>query len=97
MERSTVSTSDSPSTFARTASETLPALQESTVSALRPLSTHLAVPVRALAFWIAVALPLAYTPLLFVGVSGSEVTALLALVALNALLFVLGHGHNQPA
>jgi hypothetical protein len=47
--------------------------------------------IEAASFWSAVALPLVYVPLI---VTGSGPPLLLgALVALNALALVLGHGH----
>lgn len=76
-------------------------MSPSTQTPLEQLSEHaqvgdtsilLAAP-RAVAFWSAVALPLAYMPLLYEGLTGSEAVLLLGLVAVNMVAFVLGHGH----
>lgn len=53
-------------------------------------------PIEATAFWLAVALPLAYPWLLYGGASGRELALLVALVACNALALVLGREHNRP-
>ena len=55
---------------------------------------YLAVPVRFVAFWIAVALPFLYLPLLAGGLRGSEPTVLVALLAVNLGALVIGHGHR---
>ena len=52
--------------------------------------------VRAAAFWSAIALPLIYVPMLATEAVWEEPLALFALFLLNALAFVVGHGHNQP-
>lgn len=49
--------------------------------------------VRAVAFWVAVALPFCYLPLLVGGLGGGELTLLAALVVANALALVVGHEH----
>jgi hypothetical protein len=49
---------------------------------------------QATAFWSAVAMPFLYVPLLLGGLEGGEFTAFLALVAANALVLVVGHGHD---
>jgi hypothetical protein len=78
---------DEPTTLARTASETLPAL--------RALTLPLVVTLQATAFWTAALLPLTYPLLLAVGAVGSNPLAFLGLLVTNAGLFVLGHGYNQ--
>ncbi|WP_254545674.1 hypothetical protein [Halomarina pelagica] len=52
--------------------------------------------VRALAFWLAVLLPLCYVPLLvFAFDVPSTRTASALLVALNGLALIVGHGHRR--
>ncbi|AHZ23511.1 hypothetical protein E6P09_14525 [Haloferax mediterranei ATCC 33500] len=55
----------------------------------------IAIPVRFIGFWVAVALPFLYLPLLVGGLSGSELTAFVALVAVNALALVVGHNYAR--
>lgn len=51
--------------------------------------------VRAVGFWLAVAMPFLYLPLLVDGFSGrAELLAFVALVALNAATLVVGHEHR---
>lgn len=78
-----------------------PAMSPSTQTPLEQLSEHaqsgdatvlLAAP-RAVAFWAAVALPLAYTPLLWNGLDAGDSTLFVGLLAANLVAFVLGHGH----
>lgn len=52
-------------------------------------------PLRALSFWTAVLLPLAYLPLVANGLGPGETTVLLVLVVANAAALVLGHGHAR--
>lgn len=52
-------------------------------------------PVRFLSFWAAVLLPLVYLPLVYDGLSGSETTVLAALLVMNALALVVGHGYAK--
>lgn len=54
-------------------------------------------PVRAAAFWTAIALPLIYIPMLTTGVVWEHPFALLALFLLNGFALLVGHGHRQPA
>lgn len=57
-------------------------------------SEHVLSPIRALAFWIAVALPFLYLPLLAVGLSSRALTgAFLALLLCNAVALLVGHDH----
>jgi len=60
----------------------------------RPVGA-LAVPLRFVAFWTAVALPFLYLPLLAGGLTGSEPTAFVALLLANAVALVLGHDHHS--
>jgi len=53
-------------------------------------------PVRVLSFWVAVALPFLYLPLLASGLDSSSVTiAFLALLAANAVTLFVGHPHRR--
>ena len=52
-------------------------------------------PLRFLAFWAAILLPLAYLPLIHGGLTGSEPTVLGALVAVNVVSLVVGHGYRE--
>lgn len=50
----------------------------------------------AAAFWLAVALPLCYLPLLATGLDSPPVVSTLgALLALNAVCLVVGHAHRR--
>lgn len=97
MERSTVSTADLPTTLAETVETVLGRSAEATLPVLRPLAARLRATLRAVSFWLGVALPLAYPALLVTGLSGSHTLGFFALVAINALLLVAGHGYEQPA
>lgn len=63
------------------------------VSLERPVEA-LAVPLRFVAFWTAVALPFLYFPLLTGGLTGSEPTAFVALLLANAVALVAGHDYH---
>jgi hypothetical protein len=67
-----------------------------TLPAIETVRSALVEPVRAAAFWTAITLPLVYVPMLATGAIGEHPVALLALIALNAVAFVVGHEHNQP-
>ena len=57
---------------------------------------HAAAGVRAVAFWAAVALPLAYVPAAY-GVAPFEATgSSIALVAVHLACFLIGHDHAAP-
>lgn len=69
-------------------------------TALRTVATRvgsLAVkPLRAVAFWLAVALPFAYLPLLADGIgTEAELVTFLALMAANAVALLVGHDHRR--
>jgi low affinity Fe/Cu permease len=74
--------------LARTAVESLPALQRVAELAARP--------VRFVAFWVATLLPFTYPPLLAAGVVTTHRLTFVALVCLNAVAFVAGHGYKRP-
>lgn len=52
-------------------------------------------PIETLAFWSAVALPIAYLPLLANGLGSSDVPLFVGLLALHATALVLGRGHGE--
>ena len=55
----------------------------------------LAAPLRRLAFWMAVALPFLYVPLLLSGLESSAVrTAFAVLVGANVVALLVGHSHG---
>lgn len=57
-------------------------------------ATLLAAP-RALAFWAAIVLPLAYMPLLTRGLTPEEVPMFVGLLLANVAALLVGHGHNS--
>lgn len=66
------------------------------VSSVRTVSKHVLSPIRAIAFWIAVALPFLYLPLLALDLSsGAVMGAFLALLLCNAVALLIGHQHLQ--
>lgn len=52
---------------------------------------------RGVSFWAAIVLPIIYLPLLSGGLSGGETLLFVALLAVNAGAFVLGHDHEPAA
>jgi hypothetical protein len=53
-------------------------------------------PIRAAAFWLAIALPFAYLPMLAGGIGGEpELLTFVALVAANAVALLVGHDHHR--
>lgn len=52
---------------------------------------------RAAAFWTATGLPLVYLPLLATGTAADYPLAIGALLALNAVTLLFGHGHDPGA
>ncbi|KAB1196229.1 MULTISPECIES: hypothetical protein [Haloferax] len=52
-------------------------------------------PLETVAFWSAVALPLAYLPMLANGLTASNLPLFVGLLALHATALVLGRGHGQ--
>lgn len=68
--------------------EPLPALQTAAELAARP--------VRFLAFWVATLLPFTYLPMLATGIVTTHALAFAAVLCLNAVAFVVGHGYKRP-
>jgi hypothetical protein len=72
----------------------LPPLRDRVRQTLDRLAATVAPPLRATAFWGAVALPFLNGGLLLDGLSTSaETTAFVALIVLNALALYVGHPH----
>ena len=65
--------------------------------ALETLRSAVLPPVRALAFWTAIALPLIYVPMLATGVVWEHPLTLLSVFLLNGVALLVGHGHKQPS
>lgn len=66
------------------------------VSSVRAASRHVLSPVRAISFWIAIALPFLYLPLLAMDLTKQPVIgAFLALLLCNAVTLLIGHSHLQ--
>jgi len=81
-----MSTSE-PSTLSRVRGSELP---RSAIS----FAASMLGPVRAAAFWSAVALPLTYLPMVATGAVWDRPVVFCALLALNAVAFLVGHGHD---
>lgn len=60
-----------------------------------PSSGRLLLPARALAFWLAVALPLVYLPLLASGAERLHAETFLVLLVANILALVVGHNYRR--
>lgn len=84
-----MSTSE-PSTSAPVGADTLP-------SPVATLAATVLTPVRAAAFWTAVALPLVALPLVATGAVWDRPLAFCFLIALNAVAFLVGHGYDPDA
>jgi hypothetical protein len=52
---------------------------------------------RGVSFWAAIVLPISYLPLLSGGLTGGETLLFVALIAINAGAFVLGHDYEPAA
>lgn len=68
---------------------------ETTPNAVRFGLKLVTYPVQFAAFWLAVALPFIYLPLLYGGVQGEQAAVFGTLLALNAAALVVGHGHSR--
>lgn len=70
--------------------------------AAESLFSNLLAPLRGLAFWAAILLPLTYVPMVFgdvgatLGLVGAESHLVVVLLVCNAVAFLIGHGHNLP-
>lgn len=52
-------------------------------------------PLRFVGFWLAVTLPFLYLPLLYGGLTGEQGVVFAALLGLNAVALVVGHGYQR--
>ncbi len=55
----------------------------------------LTTPIQFVGFWMAVALPFLYVPLLLDGLAGAELTIFLSLLACHVLALFAGHSYGQ--
>ncbi|WP_115864566.1 hypothetical protein [Halorussus litoreus] len=56
----------------------------------------LTTPVEVVGFWVAIALPFLYVPLLFTGISSNaELLTFVGLLALNVAALLAGHDHKR--
>jgi hypothetical protein len=62
---------------------------------LASLARFAATTVQAVAFWLAVVLPLAYLPLVAGGVTAGELVPFVALLAVNVVALMVGHDHTR--
>jgi hypothetical protein len=65
-----------------------------------PSSLHrgaqlVAAPLRFVGFWLAVALPFLYVPLLVGGLSGGQLQVFVGLLGLNVLALLFGHSYGR--
>ena len=59
-------------------------------------ATPLTTPIEMVSFWLAIALPFLYLPLLVTGVtSNGELLSILVLLGLNVVALLVGHGHRS--
>lgn len=65
------------------------------IDSLRAGVGRVLTPVRFVGFWLAVVLPLIYLPLLVGGLSATETTLFVVLLALNVLSLFAGHGYAR--
>jgi uncharacterized RDD family membrane protein YckC len=72
-----------------------PRLRRVGTNALASLSSAATTTVRAVAFWVAVVLPLAYLPLLADGVGGGELVPFGVLLAANLVALAVGHDYAR--
>jgi hypothetical protein len=75
--------------------ERVPRPYELIDSPLRRSLETLTAPLRFLGFWIAVALPFLYLPLLAGGLEGQQATVFVGLLFVNVVALVLGHEHGR--
>lgn len=74
-----------------------PTAPASLAAAAQATTATLANTARATAFWTAVALPFVYLPLLATGTATDYPLAIGALLALNAVTLLFGHGYDPGA
>lgn len=62
-----------------------------------PAASILVGTVRTIAFWVAIALPFLYVPLLASGSGANVLLPVAALAVVNVVALVVGHGHRRDA
>jgi hypothetical protein len=92
MKRAQMSTV--PSTIDPSTNESVRQVHGALRGALRTATGWIQWLVVAVSFWIAIALPLAYLPLLATGITGGEALLFAGLIGTNGVAFVVGHGHE---
>lgn len=65
------------------------------IETLRTGVERLARPIRCLGFWLSIALPLVYLPLLAGGLTGSQTVTFPALLGLHLLALYVGHDYAR--
>ena len=88
----------SPSTFEDVRPDLSPVTKDRLVETLSAQfrATPLTTPIEMMSFWLAIALPFLYLPLLVTGVtSNGELLSILVLLGLNVVSLVIGHGHRN--
>jgi len=75
-------------------STSVPVTGDDLPSSVASVAASLLGPVRTAAFWSAVGLPLVYLPLVATGAVWNRPFVFCALLLLNAVAFLVGHGHE---
>lgn len=81
-----------PSTLTTDAGD---ALQDALPDTATQFLNAVRVPLRATAFWAAIALPFLYLPLLTGGLTQTEFAAFFGLMFANAVALLVGHNHGR--
>lgn len=68
---------------------------EGSVPSLHTPAQYVAAPLRFVGFWLAVALPFLYLPLLLGGLSGGQTQVFVGLLGLNVLALLVGHSYGR--
>lgn len=76
-------------------STTSPSLTEPLTPSLSTLGAYVRRPLEATAFWTAVVLPFLYLPLLAGGFTGNDPYAFAALLVVNLVALLGGHGYRR--
>lgn len=72
-----------------------PRIRHVGTNTLATLSSLVSTAVRAVAFWLAVVLPLAYLPLLADGFTGADLVPFTVVLAANVVVLTLGHEYRR--
>ena len=68
---------------------------ERSAPSLQRTAQYVAAPLRFVGFWLAVALPFLYLPLLVGGLSGGQTQVFVGLLGLNVLALLVGHSYGR--